>query len=100
VLKYAAPKFRENYKVVLAVVKKDGAALSLASDALRNNFRIVMSAVSNCGAALQHASASLRGNLQIAQAAVSNDRKAATWVRGKARKEIMKLVRKAQRIQM
>lgn len=99
-LKAAAPRFRDNYRVVLAAVKNNGVALSLASDALRNNFQIVMTAVSNCGAALQHASASLRGNLQIAQAAVSNDRKAATWVRGKARKEIMKLVRKAQRIQM
>ena len=89
-LDVAAPKFRDNYKVVLAAVKNNGAALSLASDTLRNNFQIVMTAVSNCGAALQHASASLRGNLQLARAAVANDIKAATWVCGKARKEIMK----------
>ena len=69
-----APKaLREDKKIIMIVVSKDGYALQYASDALKNDKDIVMTAVSQEGLALQYAYYALKNDKDIVMTAVSRN---------------------------
>jgi hypothetical protein len=70
-LRYTSTKLRADREVVMAAVRKRGAALQYASSKLRGDREVVMAAVRKRGAALQYASSKLRGDREVVMAAVT-----------------------------
>jgi len=69
-LTYASEELRADKDVVLAAVKKDGWALTYASEELRTDREFVLAAVKHVGSALNYASKELRADRNVVLAAV------------------------------
>ena len=71
-LEALSDELRNDRKVVLAAIKKEGYKLEYASDELRNDREIVLAALSNYGNALEYASDELRNDRELVMAAINN----------------------------
>mmetsp|Transcript_4676 Transcript_4676/g.13486 ORF Transcript_4676/g.13486 Transcript_4676/m.13486 type:complete len:229 (+) Transcript_4676:1207-1893(+) len=72
-LRYASNRLRNDERVVTAAVGRDGRALRYASTELRNNVRVVTAAATQNGMSLDYASDELKHNPAVVIAAVAQN---------------------------